>query len=273
VPTLQRPRGGSSTRPSSTRTSPGSRPRRRRSSPRWSCSGCPPSSSRPYCCRSSRAPHGGRARAVCRLLLLAPSEQCGTRGRRRVCRRRRGRQVPAPREDEPLRVRRVRRRAHHGADYLGRVPLRGDTGEQGGREEQRHDVIRRRGVPGLGGVARAPPAPAAGAPAPAGTVEEPRRGLPVVRRRRVLLAARLIDKGDLQLHCCAHTTFVSRSEREANGAGSGARRMAIYLLSSLRRRQEDYNRRRLRTRTVNGERTLIPVCAAPSVVSYPFWSL
>jgi hypothetical protein len=37
-----------------------------------------------------------------------------------------------------------------------------------------------------------------------------------------------------------------------------------------RRRREEYARRRLRTGTVNGDRTLIPVYVAPSVVSYPF---
>jgi hypothetical protein len=49
--------------------------------------------------------------------------------------------------------------------------------------------------------------------------------------------------------------------------------------SPIRRRkicecsQEEYNGRRLCRRTVNGDRRLIPVYAAPSAVSFPFWSL
>jgi hypothetical protein len=121
-----------------------------------------------------------------------------------VCRWR-GRQVLAPGKDEPLRARRVRwqrrrrRRGRAGAGYLCRVPLRGDTGEQSGREEQRHDVVRRRGVPELGRIARAPPTSAAGAAVHACAVEEPRWGLPVVRRRRILLAAGLVNEDHLQL--------------------------------------------------------------------------
>lgn len=149
---------------------------------------------------SAAAAHGGRARAVHRLLLLTPPEQCSARGRRRMCRWR-GVQILAPGKDEPFharRVRRQRRRGRTGVGYVGGVPLCGDVGEQSGREEQRHDVVRRRGVPELRRIARAPPASAADAAMRAGAVQEPRRGLPVVRRRRILLAARLVDE-DLEL--------------------------------------------------------------------------
>jgi hypothetical protein len=40
-----------------------------------------------------------------------------------------------------------------------------------------------------------------------------------------------------------------------------------------RRCTDECARRRLRGRTVNRERTLIPANAAPSAVSFPFWSL
>jgi hypothetical protein len=43
--------------------------------------------------------------------------------------------------------------------------------------------------------------------------------------------------------------------------------------SATAEKRRRYARRRLRTETVNGERTLIPVYIAPSTVSYPFWSL
>jgi hypothetical protein len=78
--------------------------------------------------------------------------------------------------------------------YVGTLASRAD--ERSSDTTSSGDEVSRGGGRG---PARAPPAPAAGAPARAGAVEEPRRGLPVVRRRRVLLAARLIDKGDLQL--------------------------------------------------------------------------
>uniref|UniRef100_A0A453G5D6 Formin-like protein n=1 Tax=Aegilops tauschii subsp. strangulata TaxID=200361 RepID=A0A453G5D6_AEGTS len=148
------------------------------------------------------AAHRRRARPLHRLLLQAPAHQCRPRGRGRV-RRRRGEQVPAPGAGQPLRARRVRRERQgragdHGGVHgpVGRVPLRGHLGRQGGRQEQRHHLVRGRGVSELRRVAGAPPSAAAGGAAMrAGRVEKPwhRRVLPVVRGRGILLAARIVQ--------------------------------------------------------------------------------
>jgi hypothetical protein len=64
----------------------------------------------------------------------------------------------------------------------------------------------------------------------------------------------------------------ARGRREAGGdvdpESSPIRRRKICEWS-----QEEYKGRRLRRRTVNGDRRVIPVYAAPSAVTFPFWRL
>lgn len=139
------------------------------------------------------AAHGGRARAVHRVLLHAPAWECGARGRRRRrVRRWRGRQVLAPGEGEPLRARRVRRerRRRRAAGRGDGLPLRGERRHRAdGREEQRDDVVGRRGVRSTGGSPELRPLPPLlarqcgpmGARAPAAASAGSRRRRPATR--------------------------------------------------------------------------------------------
>jgi hypothetical protein len=77
--------------------------------------------------------------------------------------------------------------------------------------------------------------------------------------------------------------FLGPARSNADGIGDGEgwggepARDGVETNSQVRRKKrrcrDECARRRLRRRTVNGERKLIPVNAAPSAVSFPFWSL
>jgi hypothetical protein len=100
-----------------------------------------------------------------------------------------------------------------------------------------------------------------------------RLGLQQCRSRR--------QRNALVQQCRSRRTHHREGERRPQAAARGRRDAGDvdHESSPIRRRkicecsQEEYNGRRLRRRTVNGDRRLIPVYAAPSAVSFPFWSL